>query len=441
MIDRHLANNYIAVIQAGGLGTRMVEYTKNKIPKPLLMLNGKPMIEWQMDNLADFGITEFVIIIGHLGDKIKEHYGTGDEKGYKITYIEEASPLGSAGGLFYLKDMLQDRNVILVFGDVMFDIEWSRFISFHEEKKADISLLVHPNSHPFDSDLVLLDREDRVTGIDKKDHIRDYWYKNCVNAGLYVLSNTLIKNAFNKAEKMDLEKDIIIPRIHQGKVFGYRTSEYVKDSGTPDRYRQVCEEQKNGVWTKKSLRNKQSCVFLDRDGTINKYNGLVSRDDEFELEEGVTDAIKFVNQSGRLAIVVTNQPVVARGMCQIEDVIRIHDKMETLLGREGAYLDDIVFCPHHPDKGFPEENPLYKVECDCRKPKIGMIKKMAEKFNIDLESSYYVGDSTVDIQTGINAGLHTVLVKTGMAGTDGKYDVRAEYEADNLLEAVNMIVG
>ncbi len=441
MIDRHIANNYIAVIQAGGLGTRMVEYTKNEIPKPLLMLNGKPMIEWQMDNLANFGITEFVIIIGHLGDKIKEHYGTGNNRGYKITYIEETSPLGSAGALFYLKDMLQDRNVILVFGDVLFDIEWSRFISFHERKKADISLLVHPNSHPFDSDLVMLDSDDRVMGIDKKDHKRDYWYKNSVNAGLYIMSNALIKNAFVKAEKMDLEKDVIMPRILEGKIFGYRTSEYVKDSGTPDRYRQVCEEQKNGVWAKKSLRNKQSCVFLDRDGTINKYNGLVSRDEEFELEEGVADAIKLVNQSGRLAIVVTNQPVVARGMCQIEDVIRIHDKMETLLGREGAYLDDIIFCPHHPDKGFPEENPVYKVECDCRKPKIGMIKKMAEKFNIDLESSYYVGDSTVDIQTGINAGLHTVLVKTGMAGTDGKYDVRAEYEADNLLEAVNMIVG
>ena len=154
----------------------------------------------------------------------------------------------------------------------------------------------------------------------------------------------------------------------------------------------------------------------------------------------MTEAIQLINRSGYLAILVTNQPVVARGLCEPEDVIRIHKKMSVLLGEQGAYLDDIAFCPHHPDKGYPEENVLYKIPCDCRKPHIGMIEKMVEKYNISIDDSFMVGDSTVDIQTGKNAGLKTVLLKTGMAGTDGKYDAKADYEAVNLLEAVKGIL-
>ena len=151
-------------------------------------------------------------------------------------------------------------------------------------------------------------------------------------------------------------------------------------------------------------------------------------------------AIRRINESGFLSIVVTNQPVVARGMCRIEDVERIHRKMQTLLGNEGAYLDDIAFCPHHPDKGYPEENPAYKIACDCRKPAIGMIQDMADKYHIDLSESYMVGDSTVDIQTGINAGLKTILVRTGQAGKDGKYKTWPDIIADDLDKAVEYIL-
>ena len=152
------------------------------------------------------------------------------------------------------------------------------------------------------------------------------------------------------------------------------------------------------------------------------------------------EAIKKNNASGRLGIVVTNQPVVARGLCDIVDVENIHKKLATLLGREGAFLDDIQFCPHHPDKGFPEENPAYKIPCECRKPKTGMIEKAAEKYNIDLAESWMIGDTTMDIQTGINAGMRTVLVLTGEAGKDKKYDVKPDFVCGNLLEAVEKIL-
>ncbi len=222
-------------------------------------------------------------------------------------------------------------------------------------------------------------------------------------------------------------------------LFRSQTTEYIKDAGTPGRFHEVSTEQKNGLWERKNFGKKQKCIFLDRDGTLNVYKGLIADIDAFELEKEAAEPVGLINKSGYLAIVVTNQPVVARGMCEIADVEHIHRKMEVLLGRQGAYVDDIIFCPHHPDKGYPEENPKYKISCTCRKPDTGMIVRMAQKHNIDLSESYLIGDSTVDIRTGMNAGLKTVLVKTGQAGMDGKYDVKADYEADNILEAVGLI--
>ena len=243
-----------------------------------------------------------------------------------------------------------------------------------------------------------------------------------------------------EGKKLDLEQDILLPLMRQGQVYGYRTTEYVKDAGTPQRFYKASEEQRNGVWERKNLSKKQICVFLDRDGTINQYRGLISSEEQFELEEKAGEAICRLNEAGFLTIVVTNQPVVARGLCEINDVRQIHKKMQVLLGQLGAYVDDIVFCPHHPDKGYPEENSKYKIVCDCRKPATGMIDGMARKYNIDLSKSYMIGDSTVDIQTGKNAGLMTILVSTGQAGGDGKYNVVPDMTAENLEEAVSMII-
>lgn len=434
-----MRRNYVAVIQGGGKGTRMVSLTHDRIPKPMLPLNGKPMLAWQIEDIAAYGIKEFIIIIGHLGEKIKEYFGDGAYHGVTIQYIEEEEPLGSAGALYYLKRMYPDRDFIFVFGDVMFCLDWARMLSFHEEKRAEATLLAHPNSHPYDSDLLLLGKDGAVLGIDEKGNHRDYWYANCVNAGIYVLDRKFIRQ-FIKLEKRDLEKDVLLTRIHEGKIFAYLTPEYVKDAGTPERFAQAAEEQRRGIWEAKCLKNSQKCIFLDRDGTINRYNGLIYREEQLVLEEGAAEAIRKINQSEYLAIAVTNQPVVARGLCDMTDLEDIHKKLETLLGERGAYLDAIMFCPHHPDRGYPEENPLYKIPCNCRKPKIGMIEDMAEKFHIDLSASCMVGDSTVDIKTGINAGLKTVLVKTGQAGKDGKHEARADREAENLLEAVTMIL-
>ena len=174
--------------------------------------------------------------------------------------------------------------------------------------------------------------------------------------------------------------------------------------GTPERYCETEADIRSGKVSARNLRSKQKAVFLDRDGTINKDCGFITDARNFELLPKAAEAIKKINASGYLAIVVTNQPVIARGECTFEELERIHNKMETELGKKGAFIDGLYFCPHHPDKGFTGENAAYKCECACRKPKAGMLLQAAKDFNIDIASSYMIGDSEKDVLAGEKAG-------------------------------------
>ena len=429
-----------AVIMAGGKGTRLRELTHDEIPKPMAPVAGKPILQHQIECLRGQGIEDVVLIIGYLGEKIEEYFGDGAGFGVRIRYIREETALGTAGALAYLPPLLSGEDFFLVFGDVLFDIDLGRMERFHREHNAAVTLFAHPNSHPFDSDLVVTDKEGRVLAFDKKNSVRDYWYSNCVNAGFYLM-DAGVCGKVRAGVKTDLEKELLTGMIADGeRVYAYRSPEYIKDVGTVERIRAAQEDLENGIIAGRNLRRKQRAIFLDRDGTVNRENGLVYREDQLELEEKAAEAIRTINGSGYLAIVATNQPVVARGLCSVEDVETIHRKMETLLGREGAYLDHVAFCPHHPDKGYPEENPAYKIPCRCRKPDIGMLEECAELFNIDLSSSWMVGDTTVDIQTGKNAGTHTALVLTGVAGKDGKYNAAPDLVCGDLAEAVEIIL-
>ena len=429
-----------AVIMAGGKGTRLAALTKDEIPKPMVVVAGKPLLLWQVERLKENGITDLIMVIGHLGEKIQEYFGDGSKFGVNIQYFVEETPLGTAGSFYYLKDMLTEDTFLMMSGDLFLDVDFERMIRFHKEKGSAATLFVHPNGHPHDSDLLVLDQDERAIRFDSKHNVRDYWYDNCVNAGVFVFDKTICDRV-PEPVKRNLENDVIKGMIEDGiPVYGYRSPEYVKDVGTVERIEQALLDIESGLVSGKSLKNKQKCIFLDRDGTINKKNGFISKEEEFELEDCALEAIKKINKSGYLAIVITNQPSVARGLCEIEDIERIHRKLSTLLGREGVYLDDIVFCPHHPDKGFPEENPIYKIPCDCRKPKTGMIDKAVKKYNIDLENSWMIGDTTMDLQTGVNAGVHTALVLTGDAGNDKKYDVQPEVVGKDLLETVELIL-
>ena len=396
------------VIMAGGKGTRAASIASD-IPKPMIPVCGKPILEHQIDCLKKNGLTEIILVVGHLGEHIKNYFGDGSRFGCNITYFTETEPLGTAGALYKLENLSDD--FILLNGDVIFDIDFSRMTSFHQEKKACVTLTVHPNSHPFDSALIITNGNNQVTGWLNKEDERT-WYKNQVNAGVHILSKNFINNCSQSKEKIDLDRDMLKPSISGGRIFAYSTPEYIKDMGTPERYAQVMSDIEKGIVHGKNLHEKQKCVFLDRDGTINIFieNLFVTKPEQFELIDGAAEAIKIINSLGFLAIVITNQPVIARGEVDFQTLDLIHMKMETDLGKHGAYIDDLFLCPHHPDKGFEGERPEYKIDCDCRKPKPGMIFKAAEKYNIDLSQSYMVGDDKRDVQAGINAGCKPVFL-------------------------------
>ena len=421
------------VIMAGGRGTRISSIASD-IPKPMIKIDGIPILERELECLRSQGFTDIIVTVSHLGHIIMDYFGdgtgispaTGEPFGVNIEYFVEKEPLGNAGALFQLKDKLQD-DFLLLNADAMFDVDFNRFVEFHKEKGGVVTLFTHPNNHPYDSGLVITDKDQCVQKWLTKEDDRGDYYKNCVNAGLHVISPKVLEMKI-ETPKIDLDRQVLKPLCATGKMFAYNSPEYVKDMGTPDRYEAVCEDVKAGRVQAKNLKNKQKAIFLDRDGTINKYVGFLRNIDEFELLDGVSEAIRKINASGYLTIVVTNQPVIARGEVSLDELEMIHNKMETLLGNDGAYVDAIYYCPHHPDKGFEGERVEYKIECECRKPKPGMLLQAAKDFNIDLESSYMIGDSKNDILAGKNAGCKTVYI--------GEDNFEQDITVNNLLQFV-----
>ncbi len=424
------------VIMAGGKGTRISALFPD-IPKPLIPIEGKPVLEWELCSLRDQGFDDFILTVGHMADRIMDCFGDGSRLGVHIEYYVEEKPLGNAGALFRLREKLTEDFLLLI-ADAIFDIDFNRFVAWHREKGGLVTLFTHPNSHPYDSGLLIAGENGAVEQWLSKEDPRPEWYQNRVNAGLHVVSPEALDLANVRADligrevdgktvKADLDRQILKPLCGTGKMFCYDSPEYVKDMGTPERFQQVSEDFSSGLIARRNLRYRQKAVFLDRDGTINKYVGFLRKIEDFELLEGAAEAIGGINRSGYLAIVATNQPVIARGEVTEAELQTIHNKMETLLGLQGAYVDRVYYCPHHPDAGFEGEIPELKIPCECRKPKPGMLLKAAEDYHIDLSESWMVGDGENDVKAGKAAGCRTALIGEGEYGQDVTVGSLAEF--------------
>lgn len=425
------------VIMAGGRGTR-ISSVASDIPKPMIRIDGKPVLEHEIECLRDQGFTDIIITVSHLGNVITEYFGdgtgispaTGKPFGVTISYFFEKEPLGNAGALFRIKDQLTE-DFLLLNADAMFDVDFNRFVAYHKSHGGLVTLFTHPNSHPYDSGLIFADENGAVEKWLAKEDDRPQYYRNRVNAGLHVI-NPGVLDVEITTPKVDLDRQLLKPLAGTGKMFCYDSPEYVKDMGTPERYYTVCEDVISGRVKARNLRNQQKAVFLDRDGTLNKYVGFLRDIDELELLPGVAEAVRKINGSGYLAIIATNQPVIARGEVTVPQLQQIHNKLETLLGQEGAYVDAIYYCPHHPHKGYEGEVPELKIDCDCRKPKAGMLYAAAKDFHIDLSQSYMVGDGENDVLCGNNAGCTSILL------TEEASDTR---HYPSLLDFVNDLIG
>ena len=451
------------IILAGGKSTRL-KARLGDLPKPLIPIGGKPLLEHQVELARRFGFSDLLIFACYRADLIQSHFGDGSRWDVHVQYVIEQEPLGTAGAVLAGFAKLAEQFLVM-YGDTMVNVDLDRIWQAHAATRADATLFLHPNDHPLDSDLVETDSALRITAFHHRPHPPDRFFQNLVNAGLYVIEKralqlfcssrreealTDVQNPKSKIQNwpihsgsdvLDFGKDLFPAMLARGtRLLGYNSPEYLKDIGTPQRYDHVCAEYSSGVVQQSSLATPQRAVFLDRDGTLIPDKDCLRTADELELLPGVAEAVRWLNHHGWRAVVVTNQPVIAKGWCTEAELQRMHNKLETLLGREHAFLDRIYFCPHHPDAGFDGENKELKIRCDCRKPATGMIQRAVSDLNIDLTQSWLIGDTTTDLQTAKNAGLRSILVRTGHAGRDGRHSATPDFVFDTLNDAVKFVV-
>ena len=186
---------------------------------------------------------------------------------------------------------------------------------------------------------------------------------------------------------------------------------------------------------------KRPAVFIDRDGTINEQMGYINHVSRFVLIPGTAEGIRLLNRHRYLAIIVSNQSGVARGYFPMELIDRVHAHMKDLLAKKGASIDGIFFCPHYPRGIVPE----YSVECDCRKPRTGLVQKACEEFDIDMKNSYVIGDRCSDIELAERSNLQGIMVRTGYGLGDIEYVLphkpfNPQHIARDLLHAIRWII-
>lgn len=430
------------VILAGGKGTRL-KSRLNGLPKPLCMVGDKPLLEHQILLAKRYGFTNILILLGFGAQHIKEFCLDGSKWAVNISYVEEKEPLGSAGAVLNALDKLQDQ-FILMYGDTMLDIDLARFWQFHEFSPAQISILVHPNNHPYDSDLVeIAPSTKQVKKIYPYPHPEGTYLPNLVNAALYVINKSSLTQYKSSYPNMNIDfgKELF-PQMLEDKVniHGYISREYIKDAGTPDRLDMVTQDYVSGKIAKLNYANQVPTIFLDRDGIINKANGYVRSVDDFHLIPEVAKAIAKINQSNFLAVIITNQPVVARGECSLDELHSIHNKLATELGKDHAYIDALYYCPHHPDKGFPGEVESLKIRCNCRKPSPGMIIEATKDLNIDLNHSWFIGDSNNDIKAARNAKIKSILISNKYSDHSQLSTAGFDFKFMSLNQAIDFIL-
>lgn len=428
-----------AVILAGGAGTRLRERLNGR-PKPLVDVAGVPLLQRQMDLLASHGFERVTILVNYAADQIRSYCATNAAAGLDLRIVDDGSPRGTSGAVMAVIDELADRFMVL-YGDTLLDVDLDRLWADHARRGADATLVLHPNDHPHDSDIVDLDDDGRVVGFHSYPHAPDALLPNLVNAALFVVERAALLPWRDEPVPSDFAKTLFPKMLARGQTLrGYVTFEYIKDIGTPTRLDKAVRHLLTGVVERARLDRKQRAVMIDRDGTLNVSAGYVRCPDELVLIPGAAYAIRRLNEAEYRTVVVTNQPVIARGDTTVEGLHLIHNKLEKDLGREGAYLDRILYCPHHPDRGFSGEVAALKIRCECRKPEIGLISRAVDALNVDVGASWFIGDTTGDLLAARRSGLRSILVETGEAGRDGRYMVTPDIVVPDVAAAAAFII-
>ena len=429
-----------AVILAGGRGTRL-RTRAGTTPKPLVELGGVPLLERQIRNLTANGFEDIVLLVSHAAERIAA-FCAKTRFSASVRLIDDGVPRGTAGAVLAAIDEL-DPEFLVIYGDTLFCVDLTRFARFHASlPDAGATLFVHPNDHPADSDLIEMDESGRITAFRPYPHPQGAQYANVGSAALYFVRRSSVLSFRDLPAPLDFGKQLFPAMLRNGTVLrGYLSTEYVKDVGTPERLDEAEAALRAGRVERACLKHPQRAVFIDRDGTLNVHKDYVSSPDRLEVYEFVAPALRRLNRSEWKAIVVTNQPVLARGECTAAELRQIHAKLDSVVALGRAYIDRYYVCPHHPDRGFEGEVRELKCECDCRKPAPGLLLRARDELNISLRDSWVIGDSAADIGAAARAGATSILVRTGVAGRDEKgSECVPDFVEDDFARAVDFIL-
>ena len=380
------------VILAGGKGSRLKKLLKNK-SKCLAIIDKKTILEkiYSILNKQNYNI--IYIIINKTQTDIVNFI---QKRKLNIKIIFENLYLGDGGALSNLKSInnFEKKKFIIINGDLLINFNFKKFLTFHNKNKSQLTLTCHPNDHPYDSDLLVSDKKNKLVKILSKPHKKNLIFKNLASAGIFIINGQLIKLIPSKKQKFN---DHIIPLFlrNNSKIYTYHTIDFIKDIGTIDRIKMATKIEKSIKFKNSLKKNSTPAIFLDRDGVINEEINYKVEDPTLLIPKTLA-ALKFINKSEYLSIIITNQPSIAKGFIKENELEFLHNKLETKLGMNAVYINDIFYCPHHPKKGFKGEIKKFKIICRCRKPKIGLILQAKKKYNINLKKSYFIGNSAAD---------------------------------------------
>jgi len=408
-------SNVTAAVLAGGLGTRLRPVVADR-PKVLAEIHGRPFLAYLLDQLAAAGCRSVVLCIGYRGEHIHRMFGE-NYRHLRLSYSQEEKPLGTAGAIRLAVSRFESDPVLLMNGDSYCDINLNAFWTAHSQRQAPASVaLAHVKSTKRYGS-VKLDSSARILEFAEK---KESEGAGCINAGVYFLSREVLQS-IPEGTNTSLEHDIFPRWVGRG-LYGYISLSPFLDIGTPEDFAAA-----ETFFERINETQQRRFVVLDRDGTIIEEREYLSQPEQVSLIPGAGAALRALRQMGFGLVVITNQSGIGRGFFDQAQLERIHQRLEQLLEGEGVRLDGFYVCPHVPDD-----------DCDCRKPRLGLMEKAAKDLGFNPQNSIVIGDKACDIDMGRMAGALTFLVRTGYGGQI-ESAAAADLVVDNLPVAARSI--
>ena len=403
------------VIAIGGEGSRLKKIS-GEIPKPLFPICGISTLERALNELDKYGFKKVILSTCFRKELFKDFIKNNTFNFDKLIIFEEELPLGECGCLWEIKDQLSSKT-LFINGDLIFSLDFKKLCAFDKNLGSDITLVTHPSSHPEDSDMISAPNGSFVEKLflKNRDYKEDKFKPLLGFAGISLFKTSIIDEfkLLKNQNKYNLFGFLFKKAFeNKKKIFSYNTSEYIKDMGTEKRYLEVTKAINKNILEMKNYTNFQKALFIDRDNTLiecNINNYILCKDEIKFLDKNIEKLAKLSTEFSVVSI-VTNQPQIAMNKLSLEELESINNYIIYYCRAKSLLIDTVVWCPHHPHKGYDSENKILKTDCFCRKPKPGMLLQLAYERNIDLKSSLFVGDSYVDEEASKSAGCSFINI-------------------------------